>query len=115
MILLLQPSTSPVFSSASILCFTCLSHRVCETAGEDWEGVLEIDRNNSNLQDAGTANQALTAEDIARLRSEGKSGDEIIAALTENSATFQNKTQYSQVSLIAHGMGPYVYLDWLEA
>ena len=77
--------------------------------------MLEIDRNNSNLQDAGTANQSLTAEDIARLRSEGKSGDEIIAALTENSATFQNKTQYSQVSLIAHGMRPYINLDWLEA
>lgn len=71
--------------------------RVCETAHEDWGQVLEIDRNNSSLKDAGSQNQALTAADISRLKQEGKTGDEIIAALTANSATFQNKTQYSQV------------------
>ena len=71
--------------------------RVCETAGEDWEGVLEIDKNNSQLLDAGVANQGLTTADIARLKAEGKSGDEIVAALAANSATFQNKTHYSQV------------------
>jgi hypothetical protein len=70
---------------------------VCETAGEDWDSVLEIDKDNSKLLDAGVANQGLTTADIDRLKAEGKSGDDIVAALTANSATFQNKTHYSQV------------------
>jgi len=60
---------------------------------------MEIDKDNSKLLDAGVANQGLTTADIARLKAEGKSGDEIVAALAANSATFQNKTHYSQVGL----------------
>lgn len=58
---------------------------------------MEIDRNNSSLEDKGLANQNLTTADIELLKAEGKTGDEIVAALTQNSATFQQKTQFSQV------------------
>ena len=75
----------------------CLVSRICEIAGEDWESAVEIDRNNSRLEDRGIANQNLTTADIELLKAEGKTGDEIVAALTQNSATFQQKTQFSQV------------------
>ena len=71
--------------------------RICETAGVSWEAVLEVTENNSRLIDAGEANQALSTADIEAMRAEGKSGDEIIQALTKNSATFASKTQYSRV------------------
>lgn len=71
--------------------------RVCETAHEPWDSILDIKENNSRLNDAGNANQALSTEDIQKLKEEGKSGDEIIAALTQHSATFATKTQFSQV------------------
>ena len=73
--------------------------RVCETAGEDWSQVLTIDRDNSKLQDAGAVHQLLKPEDIAKMKADGKTGAEIVAALAQNSATFQAKTQYSQVCL----------------
>ena len=59
---------------------------------------MEIDRNNSSLEDKGLANQNLTTADIELLKAQGKTGDEIVAALTQNSATFQQKTQFSQVA-----------------
>lgn len=73
--------------------------RISEIAQEDWDSITEIDRNNSKLEDKGLANQGLTTADIELLKAEGKTGDEIVAALTSNSATFQQKTQFSQVSL----------------
>ena len=83
----------------SVYLYTVFSHlcRICEIAGEDWENAVEIDRNNSNLEDKGVANQNLTTADIELLKAQGKTGDEIVAALTQNSATFQQKTQFSQV------------------
>ena len=69
---------------------------MCETAGENWDGILQTDKDNSRLLDAGTSHQALTADDIVELRSQGKSGDEIVAALTANSVTYQDKTEYAQ-------------------
>ena len=86
-------------------------HRICETAGESWESVLEVTENNKMLNDAGEANQALNTADIEKMRAEGKSGDEIVAALTENSATFASKTQYSQVpcNIPSRSYNPYFY------
>ena len=81
----------------------------------------EVDRDNSELLDAGAATQQLSTDDIAALRAAGKTGhlhvhiawwrlafllcvssgcqlagEEIVAALAEGSATFQGKTQFSQ-------------------
>ena len=69
---------------------------MCETAGEDWDGILRTDKDNSRLLDAGMSHQALTADDIVELRSQGKSGDEIVAALAANSVTYEDKTEYAQ-------------------
>lgn len=44
--------------------------------------------------------QALTPEDIARMKSEGKSGDAIVAALVSNSASFKNKSQFAQAKYL---------------
>ncbi|KAK9803881.1 hypothetical protein WJX72_001587 [[Myrmecia] bisecta] len=62
---------------------------------EDWDEVGEVEKDNRNLVDQ-NANQKLTAEDIAEMRQAGMGGDEIIAALQANSATFSSKTQFSQ-------------------
>ena len=81
----------------------------------------EVDKDNSELLDAGAATQQLSTDDIAALRAAGKTGylhehiaygllafllcvlsgcqlagEEIVAALAEGSATFQGKTQFSQ-------------------
>lgn len=71
--------------------------RICETAGEEWNSIQEIDKNNSKLEDRGIANQAITSEAIELLKAQGISGREMVETLTQNSATFQQKTQYSQV------------------
>eukprot|EP00850_Spirogloea_muscicola_P016400 SM000132S26915 [mRNA] locus=s132:303816:308600:- [translate_table: standard] len=53
------------------------------------------DKDNRSLSDTNTA-QALTEDDILRMRREGTTGGEIVQALVENSATFNAKTEYSQ-------------------
>jgi tRNA (adenine-N(1)-)-methyltransferase non-catalytic subunit len=52
-------------------------------------------RTNAQLVESG-ANQALTAADIEAMKAGGAGGAEIVAALTENSATFAAKTEFSQ-------------------
>jgi tRNA (adenine-N(1)-)-methyltransferase non-catalytic subunit len=56
-------------------------------------------RNNSQLNDRAT-NQRLDSDGIKRLRVDGKSGEEIVAALVEHSETFALKTSYSQEKYI---------------
>ncbi|KAG2484255.1 hypothetical protein HYH03_016900 [Edaphochlamys debaryana] len=58
--------------------------------------ITDTERDNSNLFDRNTANQKLTQEEIQELKASGKGGSEIIEALISNSATFQNKTEFSQ-------------------
>lgn len=74
-----------------------LCHRPLDTECDDWTNGRGDDRNNQVLEDGGAAHQQLTAEDIQGLKSSGKSGEEIVAALLENSATYAGKTQFSQV------------------
>ncbi|KFM22765.1 tRNA (adenine(58)-N(1))-methyltransferase non-catalytic subunit TRM6 [Auxenochlorella protothecoides] len=64
----------------------------------DWleEAALEVTKNNSQLIDAGDANQQLTSERIADLRSQGVHGSAIVEALAAHSATFDAKTEFSQ-------------------
>lgn len=87
----------------------------------EWSSVEEVDKDNSELLDAGAATQQLSTDDIAALRAAGKTGhlhkhtatwllaflwrvlsccqlagEEIVAALADGSATFQGKTQFSQ-------------------
>ncbi|KAL6784577.1 hypothetical protein ACKKBF_B02360 [Auxenochlorella protothecoides x Auxenochlorella symbiontica] len=64
----------------------------------DWleEAALEVTKNNSRLIDAGDANQQLTSERIADLRSQGVHGSAIVEALAAHSATFDAKTEFSQ-------------------
>nr|XP_043633880.1 tRNA (adenine(58)-N(1))-methyltransferase non-catalytic subunit trm6 [Erigeron canadensis] len=52
-------------------------------------------RDNRALVDNNTA-QTLTGDDIEGLRRQGASGNEIVEALIANSATFENKTSFSQ-------------------
>ena len=73
--------------------------RPAEAQSEDWAPSLASNRNNSLLEDAGAAHQQLTANDIKALQAAGKSGEELVAALLSNSATYAAKTEYSQVRL----------------
>ncbi|KAJ0462926.1 putative tRNA (adenine(58)-N(1))-methyltransferase non-catalytic subunit TRM6 [Helianthus annuus] len=57
--------------------------------------VKDESRDNRALIDNNTA-QTLTGEDIEGLRRQGASGNEIVEALIANSATFENKTAFSQ-------------------
>lgn len=50
---------------------------------------------NAELYD-NTSNQTITQEDIAKMKAEGKSGDEIIRAVAAASKTFDGKTEFSQ-------------------
>lgn len=52
-------------------------------------------RDNRALIDNNTA-QALSMEDIERMKREGASGEAILKALTQNSATYASKTSFSQ-------------------
>ncbi|XP_076953325.1 uncharacterized protein LOC143627366 [Bidens hawaiensis] len=76
----------------------CLS-RVVATAEanntEDKRECKDESRDNRALIDNNTA-QTLTGEDIEGLRRQGASGNEIVEALIANSATFENKTVFSQ-------------------
>lgn len=55
----------------------------------------EESRDNRALIDNNTA-QTLTGEDIEGMRRQGASGNDIVEALIANSATFENKTSFSQ-------------------
>ena len=68
----------------------------CRQKTSEWSSVEEVDKDNSELLDAGAAAQQLSMDDIASMRAAGKTGEEIVAALAEGSATFLNKTQFSQ-------------------
>lgn len=52
---------------------------------------------NRKIKDDGMS-QKLSTEEIINLRTCGLSGQEIVSQLVENSKTFINKTEYSQVS-----------------
>lgn len=69
---------------------------ICRPRTSEWSSVEEVDKDNSELLDAGAATQQLSTDDIAAMRAAGKTGEEIVAALAEGSATFLNKTQFSQ-------------------
>lgn len=53
------------------------------------------DADNRNLVDTGTA-QALSAEEIEEMKKSGVEGTKIIKALVEKSASFKQKTEFSQ-------------------
>ncbi|XP_023772071.1 uncharacterized protein LOC111920741 [Lactuca sativa] len=57
--------------------------------------IKEESRDNRALIDNNTA-QTLTGEDIEGMRRQGASGNAIVEALIANSATFENKTSFSQ-------------------
>jgi tRNA (adenine-N(1)-)-methyltransferase non-catalytic subunit len=66
----------------------------------DENNAVEIVKDNRNLLDK-TENQKLSRDDIEKMKTaEDMSGNEIIGKLIENSASFQNKTQYSQEKYI---------------
>lgn len=71
-----------------------LGCRAVTTAWRDQQ--LKDTADNSKLLDQGAGNQALTADDILAMQQDGKSAEDIVAGLVANSATFQNKTQFSQ-------------------
>ncbi|CAK9148278.1 unnamed protein product [Ilex paraguariensis] len=57
--------------------------------------IISESKDNRAIVDNNTA-QSLTGEDIDALRRQGATGDEIVQALIANSATFENKTSFSQ-------------------
>ncbi|XP_076956171.1 uncharacterized protein LOC143631234 [Bidens hawaiensis] len=76
----------------------CLSRLVSTPQANNTEDKRECKdelRDNRALIDNNTA-QTLTGEDIEGLRRQGASGNEIVEALIANSATFENKTVFSQ-------------------
>ncbi|KAK9080686.1 hypothetical protein SSX86_000444 [Deinandra increscens subsp. villosa] len=75
----------------------CLSRAIQANNTEDKKECTLKDesRDNRALIDNNTA-QTLTGDDIEGLRRQGASGNEIVEALIANSATFENKTSFSQ-------------------
>lgn len=76
------------------------SLEVCESAKEVSDvtesiGIKECGTDNRNIIDDGQS-QALSAEEILKLRENFTSSTEIVAQLIENSTTFHTKTEYSQ-------------------
>lgn len=69
-------------------------------------GDIETTVDNRDLKDDNTA-QALTAEDINEMKGE-KSGEEIIAALVESSATFAAKTEFSKAKYLKRKTKKYI-------
>ena len=55
-----------------------------------------VRRDNRDLKDENSS-QKLKKEDIEELKSEGRSGEQILASLIENSESFNKKTKFSQV------------------
>ncbi|CEL95497.1 unnamed protein product [Vitrella brassicaformis CCMP3155] len=70
-------------------------------------GGAGLQRTNQYLQDDNTA-QALTQDDIHRMKQEGKSADELIAALKAHSSTFAGKTAFSQQKWLVKKQKKYV-------
>lgn len=66
------------------------------TDGFQLRNVIEVEKDNRDLQDLNHQNQKLTKEEIDALRQQGKGGADIISALCENSATFGEKTEFAQ-------------------
>lgn len=83
---------------------SCARARECETAA-DWADAGAADRrDNSELLDNNSANQRLTKADIDAMRAAGAAGATIVEAMVANSATFADKTQFSQARTpAAHG------------
>ncbi|KVI07766.1 hypothetical protein Ccrd_013870 [Cynara cardunculus var. scolymus] len=78
----------------------CLSRVISTAEVSNDEDKKECDlkdesRDNRALIDNNTA-QTLTGDDIEGMRRQGASGNEIVEALIANSATFENKTSFSQ-------------------
>lgn len=78
----------------------CLSRFIPSVEGNNGEEKgdfqsQEISKDNRALVDNNKA-QSLTGEDIDAMRRQGATGDEIVDALIANSATFENKTLFSQ-------------------
>ena len=71
----------------------------------EWLPSSDATDKNNQLLNTGDQAQQLTAEDIAELKSSGKSGDDIVAALLANSKTYESKTQYSQAGAQPPGSG----------
>ncbi|KAG1670749.1 hypothetical protein FOA52_013976 [Chlamydomonas sp. UWO 241] len=70
-----------------------------ESPIQDWDfasNVQETEKDNRSLLDANATNQKMGADEIEALKRSGKSGAEIIEQLISNSATFNNKTEFSQ-------------------
>lgn len=64
----------------------------CEVPGGDAQATGQ---DNRNLVDSNNS-QRLTREDIETFKADGTSGETIVRTLVENSATFRDKTEYSQ-------------------
>ncbi|KAH9375024.1 hypothetical protein HPB48_003814 [Haemaphysalis longicornis] len=64
----------------------------CEVPGGDAQTTAQ---DNRNLVD-NNSSQRLTREDIETFKADGTSGETIVRTLVENSATFRDKTEYSQ-------------------
>ena len=64
----------------------------------EWHQVtpLEDHRSNKDINDGKDTAQGLSQDDIARLKAEGKTAEEITQLLCDNSATFAKKTAFAQ-------------------
>lgn len=67
----------------------------------------EDDKNNQFLQNDGTS-QKLSRDEIMNLKAQGVSGKDIVEHLVENSATFKDRTQFSQAKYKKKKMKKYV-------
>ena len=74
-----------------------MSLEVAEKAesAQELRKTLSSGTDNRSITDDGTS-QSLSKEDIADLRESGKSSNEILGRLIENSKSFAAKTEYSQ-------------------
>lgn len=69
----------------------------CSIPSKDWdEAPEEATRDNSQIKNLNGQNQLLSHDEIMKMKESGKTADEIINALTSNSATFHMKTEFSQ-------------------
>ncbi|KAL4539650.1 hypothetical protein Ndes2437B_g01989 [Nannochloris sp. 'desiccata'] len=62
----------------------------------EWNENVEVTRNNAKLLDANATNQPIQQAEILAMKQAGKHGKEIVDALTNNSATFQTKSEFAQ-------------------
>ena len=94
--------TSQLMSATGHKCMRTLTSmravRECETAA-DWAAASAGEgRDNSMLLDGREANQRLSAADIDAMKEAGVAGEDIMKAVVANSATFDAKTLFSQVT-----------------